>query len=43
VGRFQNRDLVLHHASWRYEKQEMQDLIERQLAGLAPRVHLMME
>jgi ribonuclease Z len=43
VSRFQNRDLVLHHASWRYEKQEMRDLIERQLAGLVPRVHLMME
>lgn len=43
ASQFHNQDLVLHHASWRYEKQEAQVLIERELAGLAPRVHLMME
>jgi ribonuclease Z len=43
VSRFQNRDLILHHASWRYEKQEVQALIERELAGMAPRLHLMMD
>jgi len=43
VGEFRNEDLVLHHASWRYEKSEVQSLIERHLTGMAPNVHLMMD
>ena len=39
---FHNQDLVLHHVSWRYEKSEVQAMIEQRLAGLAPRLHLMM-
>jgi ribonuclease Z len=39
---FRNEDLVLHHVSWRYEKIEAQSMIEQRLAGLAPRLHLML-
>jgi len=40
---FRNRDLVLHHASWRYEEMEIRSAVDRELSGLAPRVHLMMD
>ncbi len=40
---FRNQDLVLHHASWRYEPTEIRSAVEQELAGLAPRVHLLMD
>lgn len=43
AARFHNRDLVLHHVSRRYEKGEVQSMIEQRLAGLAPRLHLLMD
>ena len=41
--RFRNRDLVLHHASWRYEKTEILAAVERELTRLTPRIHLLMD
>jgi len=43
AGQFRNQDLVLHHASWRYEKTEIRSAVEQELAGLAPRVHLFVD
>ncbi len=40
---FRNRDLVLHHASWRYDEMAIRAAVARELGGLAPRVHLMMD
>lgn len=43
AGRFRNQDLVLHHASRRYERKEMQAAVERQLVEVSPRIHLLMD
>ena len=40
---FRNQDLVLHHASWRYEAAEIRSAVEQELMGLAPRVHCLMD
>ena len=41
--RFRNQDLVLHHASRRYERKEIQAAVERQLVEVSPRIHLLMD
>lgn len=43
AGNFRNEDLVLHHLSRRHSIGDLRREIERQLAGIAPRVHLMVE
>jgi ribonuclease Z len=43
AGQFNNQDLVLHHASWRFEATEIRSAIEKELAGITPRVHLMLD
>jgi ribonuclease Z len=38
--KFCNQDLVLYHASQRYQRQEILQAVEEQLSTLAPKVHL---
>lgn len=38
--RFRNRDLVLYHASRRYQRQEIVQAVEEHLSTLTPQVHL---
>jgi len=41
--RFRNQDLILHHASRRYERKEIQAAVERRLVEVSPRIHLLMD
>lgn len=43
VQQFRNRDLVLHHASWRFDETQIRSAVEQELRGLEPRVHLLMD
>jgi ribonuclease Z len=43
ASRFRNRDLVLHHASRRYRETDIRRAIDRWLAELSPRVHLILD